>query len=91
MVINMDTKKRTHIVVPKELVEEIDMLTGKRKRSLFITQAIRKEIQRLNFINAVKETAGAWDENDHPELKNGAEGWVRSLREEDEKRLKGMM
>lgn len=87
----MDTKKRTHVVVSEELVEEIDRLSGKRKRSWFITQAVRKEIQRLNFLNAVKETAGAWNDSDHPEFKNGVENWVRSLREEDENRLKDLM
>ena len=84
----MNTKKRTHVVVSEELIEEIDRLSGKRKRSWFITQAVIKEIKRLNFINAVKETAGAWDEKDHPEFKKGVETWVRSLRQEDEKRLK---
>ncbi len=87
----MDTKKRTHVVVSEELVEEIDRLSGKRKRSWFITQAVIKEIQRLNFLNAVKETAGAWDDKDHPEFKKGVEGWVRNLREEDEKRLKEIL
>lgn len=89
--IHMDTKKRTHVVVSEELVEEIDRLSGKRKRSWFITKAVIKEIQRLNFLNAVKETAGAWDDKDHPEFKKGVEGWVRNLREEDEKRLKEIL
>ncbi len=84
----MDIKKRTHVVVPEELVKEIDRLSGKRKRSWFITRAVRKEIQRLNFIEAVKETAGTWKDEDHPELKKGVDSWVRSLREKDEKRLK---
>jgi len=84
----MTVTKRTHVVVPEELVKEIDRLSGKRKRSWFITQAVRKEIQRLNFLKAVKETAGAWQDKDHPELKKGADNWVRKLREEDEKRLK---
>lgn len=87
----MDTKKRTHVVVPWELVEEVDRLSGKRKRSWFITQAVVKEIKRLNYINAVKETAGAWNDKDHPEFKKGVEGWVRDLREKDEKRLKDIM
>jgi len=87
----MAEKKRTHVVVPKELMEEIDRLSGKRKRSWFITQAVRKEIQRLNFLKAVKETAGAWKDEDHPEFKKGVDNWVRSLREEDENRLKQMI
>lgn len=87
----MGEKKRTHVVVPKELMEEIDRLAGKRKRSWFITQAVRKEIQRLNFLKAVKETSGAWKDEDHPEFKKGVDNWVRSLREEDENRLKEMI
>jgi len=87
----MATKKRTHVVVPEELMEEIDRLLGKRKRSQFITQAVRKEIQRLNFLKAIRETSGAWKDEDHPEFKKGVNNWVRSLREEDEKRLKEIM
>ena len=84
----MSVKKRTHVVVPEELVKEIDRLSGKRKRSQFITQAVRKELQRLDFLKAVKETAGAWKDEDHPEFEKGVDDWVRSLRKEDEKRLK---
>ena len=84
----METKKRTHVVVPEELIREVDRLSGKRKRSQFITQAIKREIQRLNYIMAVKETAGTWETEDHPELKDGSETWVRKLRDEDKKRLK---
>ncbi|MBE0479069.1 hypothetical protein IBX65_08160 [Candidatus Aerophobetes bacterium] len=69
-------------------MKEIDRISGKRKRSQFITQAVRKEIQRLNFLRTVKETAGAWKDEDHAELKEGVDKWVRSLRKEDEKRLK---
>lgn len=87
----MTVKKRTHVVVPEELVKEIDKLSGKRKRSWFITQAVRKEIARLNFLKALKETTGAWKDADHPELKKGVDNWVRGLREEDEKRLKDII
>lgn len=80
--------KRTHVVLAEALVKEIDRLSGKRKRSWFITQAVKKEIQRLNFLKAVKETAGAWQDKDHPEFKKGIDNWVRKLREEDKKRLK---
>ncbi|HEY4662581.1 MAG TPA: hypothetical protein VIH07_02765 [Candidatus Humimicrobiaceae bacterium] len=83
----MNIKIRTHVVIPGELVEEIDRLLGKRKRSRFVAEAIRKEIQRLNFINAVKETAGAWKDEDHAEFKKGVKNWVRRLRDEDKKRL----
>ena len=83
----MKTKKRTHIVVPEELIIEIDRLSGKRKRSQFIAEAIKKEIQRLSYLNAVRETAGAWENNDHPELGSKSDNWVRTLRKNDYRRL----
>jgi len=85
------TGKRTHVVVPEDLLKEIDELSGKRKRSWFITEAAKKEIRRLKFLKAIKETAGAWKDEDHPELEKGVDDWVRTLREEDEKRLKEIL
>ena len=87
----MTAGKRTHVVVPEDLLKEIDELSGKRKRSRFITEAAKKEIRRLKFLKAVKETAGAWKDENHPELEKGVDNWVRTLREEDEKRLKEIL
>ena len=84
----METKKRTHVIVPEELIREIDRLSGKRKRSQFITRAIKREIQRLDYIMAVRETSGTWESNSHPELSGGSDSWVRTMREKDNKRLK---
>ena len=83
----METRKRTHIVVPEELIIEIDRLFGKRKRSQFIERPIKREIQRLNYVMAVRETAGTWENDSHPELNSGSDNWVRTLRENDKKRL----
>ena len=87
----MTAGKRTHVVVPEDLLKEIDELSGKRKRSRFVTEATKKEIRRLKFLKAIKETAGAWKDEDHPELEKGVDNWVRTLREEDEKRLKEIL
>jgi hypothetical protein len=32
---------------------------------------------------ALRDTAGAWKDEDHPELANGAAEWVRQLRAQD--------
>ena len=37
---------RIHVSMPKELVEQIDALVGKRRRSGFIVEAVREEIAR---------------------------------------------
>ena len=79
--------RRTHIVIPEPLVNEIDRLVGKRNRSGFLTQAAEKELRRLQQINALEGAVGAWKDKDHPELKQGAAKWVAKLRRQDEKRF----
>ena len=79
--------KRTHIVIPQQLVAEIDTLVGKRSRSTFFTQAAEKELMRLRQIKALEGVAGAWKDKDHPELKQGAAKWVKKLRQEYDQRF----
>jgi len=63
--------KRTHVVIPKQLIAEIDTIVGKRGRSTFLTQAAERELLRRRQIEALKAAAGAWKNKDHPELKQG--------------------
>jgi dethiobiotin synthetase len=79
--------KRTHIVIPQQLVAEIDTVVGKRGRSAFLAQAAQKELMRLRQLKALKAAAGSWKDKDHPELKQGAAQWVEKLRLQDEKRF----
>ncbi len=72
--------KRTHIVIARQLVAEIDTVVGKRGRSAFLAQAAEKELMRLRQIKALKSAAGSWKDKDHPELKQGAAQWVDKLR-----------
>ena len=39
-------KKRTEVLLPKELVERIDTLAGARGRTRFIEEALRRELRR---------------------------------------------
>ncbi len=71
-----------------ELIEEVDRLVGKRKRSQFIAEAASRELMRQNQLAALREASGAWKKEDHPELKDGVEAWVRKLREEGEQRFR---
>jgi metal-responsive CopG/Arc/MetJ family transcriptional regulator len=81
------SNKRTHIVIPEQLAEEIDLLVGKRSRSSFLTEAAWKEVRRLRMLNALEEASGAWKDKDHPELKVGAAKYIEKIRKEDEKRF----
>ena len=81
------SNKRTHIVIPERLAEEIDTLVGKRARSSFLTEAAWKEVRRLRMLNALEEASGSWKDKDHPELRSGAARYVEKIRQEDEKRF----
>ena len=79
--------QRTHVILPVDLVTDIDKLVGKRGRSEFIAEAARDEIQRRQQRNALRAAEGAWKGEDHPELKDGAAAWVGQMRAESGKRF----
>lgn len=79
--------KRTHLILPVDVVADIDKLVGNRGRSAFVTEIARDEIQRRRQQNAFRAARGAWKDADHPELKDGADAWVRQMRSETEKRF----
>ena len=79
---------RTHVVLPAQLVAEIDALVGARRRSRFIAQAAEQRLQQERQTRALEAGLGAWKDEDHPELKGGSYAWVRKLRQESEARFK---
>ena len=60
---------RAQIVLPDSLGKALKELVPVRSRSAFIAQAIENRLRHLNQIEALKESAGAWSDADHPELK----------------------
>jgi metal-responsive CopG/Arc/MetJ family transcriptional regulator len=48
---------RTHISLPKDLVDEIDRLAGPRGRSKFMEEAVRTRLQREKLSRALVEAA----------------------------------
>ena len=81
---------RTHIVVPDDLVDEVDRLVGKRQRSAFFTEAARERLRRENLLRALRETAGSISADDHPEWATSRKvaAWVRNLRRDAIHQLK---
>jgi len=74
-------------VLSDELLKDIDAVVGGRQRSSFITQAAERELTRLRQLQALNEVV-AWNEKDHPELKQGAAKYVKKLRRDYEQRFK---
>ena len=87
-----NNRTKAHLVFPEDLLQSIDKLVGKRKRSKFVVEATRKELRRIQLLQALRKTAGAWKDEDHPELvKKGTYQWVREQREEENRRFKELL
>lgn len=76
---------RTHVILPEQVIKEIDALVGKRGRSAFLAEVANKEIKRLKLLALLSDPNPVWKSQDHPELKDGAAVWIRESRREDEK------
>jgi metal-responsive CopG/Arc/MetJ family transcriptional regulator len=83
-------KTKAHLVLPREILEEVDQIAGKRKRSLFIAEATREKLQKERFLRTLEETQGAWSDKNHPDLKTerDVEQFVSEKRQSYRKRLK---
>jgi Arc/MetJ-type ribon-helix-helix transcriptional regulator len=85
-------KVRINVLMPDELVEEISQSVGSRKRSSFLVEAAQEKLERMKQAEALREAFGSWSEELHPELKTqeDIDRWVRSLRQSDADRMKGL-
>ncbi len=85
-------KAKAHLVLPLDILEEVDRIAGKRKRSLFIAAATREKLERERFLKTLEETKGSWSDRNHPELKTAkdVDHYVREKRKSYRQRLKGI-
>lgn len=81
-------RRRAHVTMPVELVEEIDALVGRRGRSRFLEEAAAEKLQILRRVAAFEhaiatptDTIPEWD------TRESTAEWVRELREGWEERL----
>ncbi len=79
--------QRAHIILPQELIEEIDAVVGPRGRSAFLVETARAELRRRRLLTFLRDDQPAWSEKNHPELSSGVGEWVKRIRSEGEKRV----
>lgn len=81
---------RTHVVIPPDLLEEVDRLVGSRRRSQFFTAAIEEKVQRVKLAAAARKAAGSLSDVPIPGWESSAEAaeWVRASRRTDEQRAR---
>jgi hypothetical protein len=78
--------QRAHILIPGDLLREIDDLVGPRGRSAFLLETARQEVQRRKLLRFLESDQPAWKTEDHPELKGGTAAYVQQLRRQSERR-----
>jgi len=81
-------KSKAHLVIPTEILEEVDKIAGKKKRSLFIAEATQEKLEKERFLKTLEETHGAWTDQNYPELRTNKdmERYVREKRQSHLKR-----
>ena len=81
---------RTNVTLPEELVREIDRVAGRRKRSQFIVEAVRERLAKLRFSEALAQAAGAWSDENHPDLvtQEDIKRYLRRARRATDKRIR---
>lgn len=73
---------RLHISLERELVEELDRRAGKRRRSAFISELIRRALDDENRWDEIEKALGSIESNGHAWDDDPA-AWVRAQRETD--------
>ena len=75
---------RTNLLLPKDLVDEVDHFAGARGRSRYVAEALRARLKRDRLKETVERTAGAWGPEDYPEFATSemVVDWVRARRAE---------
>ena len=73
---------RTHIVVPEDLVQEVDKRVGRRKRSKFFAEAAVEKLRRENLVQTFEAAAGSMKDAGPPEwdTPEGTLQWVHTER-----------
>lgn len=79
--------KRAHILLPQDLVREIDAIVGPRGRSAFLVETAREAVRRRKLLQFLESDTPGWKDADHPELSPGSGAWVRKVRQESDTRI----
>jgi hypothetical protein len=79
--------RRAHVVLPEDLISQIDRIVGSRGQGAFLADLARREIKRRHLLEVFESEEPIWKDEDHPDLKDGAAEWVRKMRAESEVRF----
>jgi hypothetical protein len=75
--------QRINVTFPGDLLEEFRRNIPRQKRNQFIVELVRREMNHIRLQKALQESAGAWSDEDYPDLMTieDVNRYVRELRE----------
>lgn len=92
MQLKADNKEyiKVNFIFPKATLDELTKIAGTRKRSPFVVNLVKEELERRKLIKILEDSHGIWKKEDYPELatEEKIDKFVQSLRKESEQRVK---
>ena len=73
---------RTNLLLPDELVEQLDRVAGPRGRSRYVADAVRERLRRDERVALLKSVAGIWSDHASFPTDESVVEWVRAGRAE---------
>lgn len=73
---------RTNLLLPSDLVEQLDRVAGPRGRSKYVAEAVRIRLDRDQRMADIRAAAGIWRDNPLFPTSEAVVEWVRELRRE---------
>ena len=86
---NVTTMARNRVLVqfPPEVIADIDKIAGPGKRTSYLVALASRDVKLQQQREALGTAKGAWKDQDHPELADGAAKWIREVRDLDRERF----
>ncbi|MEM7115897.1 MAG: hypothetical protein AAF614_25875 [Chloroflexota bacterium] len=81
--ISVPNQKKITVTLSTELINRLDAYIPPRQRSRFIALALENQLAIEEQWAALEETAGAWADEDYPELatEQDIDNWLTNLRQ----------
>ena len=75
-------KERMNLYITQSLMDELRKAVPARERTRFVEDILARELRRRKLKAALKASAGAWKDEDHPDMKTGKDidCWIKKAR-----------
>jgi hypothetical protein len=80
-----EIRERLNLYLTKPLADELRRVIPARERTRFVEEVLARELRHRKLKAALAASAGAWKDEDHPELatfEEGRKGFTRDFSKE---------